>query len=470
MYCEVHTEDIEQHAQAAELLQFLARYLAVRGQRDMPDAADLPLENFPWKKPFLMVLAPEGDDVYRYVHYGSGIIAAARFDMTGRTTAEFGGALGNFFMSVYRRARDEARPIFTIHRAVKAAAVHSWERLVLPVRHADGQVGFIVYNRPREFEQDFLRGVLDIMPDGIIAVRALREEDFSIPDAAILSTNPAAFGLLGLSAVGVDEMHFRDLLAAAKLPDLWPHVSCVIEERRQVETQATVQGPSGPRHMRVRIAPLGDGALLYFSDITEMVRQNLQLQTAHGLLHNELIRQEGEALRLKEAALTDPLTGVLNRRGFFEACAEKPPTARGVTLVLADADHFKSVNDRWGHGVGDTVLQALAGLLHETAQAAGGFAARLGGEEFALLLPMPLQEGIETVEALRLRIALRPVETALGPIAMTCSFGLAPGGADGIDRGLARADEALYEAKRLGRNRCVAAGGGIAPSARGAAA
>lgn len=470
MYYEIHTENIDAHAQSVELLQFHARYLAVRGSRDMPDAADMPLENFPWKKPFLMVLVPEGDGVYRYTHYGSGIVAAARFDLTGRTTAEFGGALGDFFMSVYRRSREEALPIFTIHRAVKAAAVHSWERLVLPVRHTDGQVGFLVYNRPREFEQDFLRGVLDIIPDGIIAVRALREEDFSIPDAAILSTNPAAFGLLGLSAVGVDEMHFRDLLAAAKLLGLWPQVRAVIEERRQVETQATVQGPAGPRHMRVRIAPLGDGALLHFSDITEMVRHNLQLQTAHGLLHNELIRQEGEALRLKEAALTDPLTGVLNRRGFFEACAQKALTARDMTLVLADADHFKSVNDRWGHGVGDTVLQSLASRLQETAQAAGGFAARLGGEEFAMLLPATLQEAAETVESLRLRIALHPVETLLGPIAVTCSFGLAEGNARTIDSGLAQADAALYEAKRLGRNRSVASRGDLALSGRGAAA
>lgn len=468
MYCEVHADQIDQHAQSAELLQLHARYLAVRGARDMPDASDLPLAHLQWEMPFLMLLEPEGEEAYRYVHYGSGIAAAARFDMTGRTTAEFGGVLGEFFMSVYRRARDEARPIFTIHRAVKAAAVHSWERLVLPLRHCDGQVGFLVYNRPREFEQDFLRGVLDIMPDGIIAVRALREEDFSIPDAAILSANPAAFGLLGLRAMGVEEMHFRDLLAAAKLPDLWPHVSRVIEERGQVETQAAVQGPSGPRHMRVRIAPLGDGALLHLSDITEMVRHNLQLQTAHGLLRTKLIRQEGEAARLKEEALTDPLTGILNRRGFFNACLSRTSIDARMTLVLADADHFKSINDRWGHGAGDRVLQALASRIQEAAQAAGGFAARLGGEEFAALLPLDMEQAVEAVEALRLRIALRPVQTVLGPIATTCSFGLAVTSARHVEQGLAQADAALYEAKRMGRNRCVASRGGMPLSASAA--
>lgn len=459
MYAEIFDRDFERHAQSAELLQFLERYHAVRGERDMPDAADMPLTDFPRKLPFLMVLEPLGDNTYRYVHYGAGIAAVSRFDMTGKTTADFGGVVSEFFESVYQRARDEARPLFTIHRAVKAASVHSWERLILPLRQADGQIGFLVYNRPREFQQDFLKAVLDIIPDGVLAIRAMRNADGRIVDAAVVSANPAGLAMLGLQQVDIDEASFRDCATFAEIPDLWDDVVDVIVNRGQRDKQFSLFGPNGIRHLRARVAPLADGALLHLSDITEFIRNAMMLESEQGMLHDELIRRDTEADRLRREATADPLTGLLNRRGFFAQAARMQEQDGNLTLIVADVDHFKAINDRYGHQVGDEAIKYVAHNLEAAIGARGGIAARFGGEEFIGLIPEDVAQVWIQIEQLRIEIMVRPFASEIGPVNLTVSLGIADMRAAGtIETALQEADTALYEAKRQGRNRTIAAG------------
>jgi len=156
-------------------------------------------------------------------------------------------------------------------------------------------------------------------------------------------------------------------------------------------------------------------------------------------------------------ATTDPLTGVLNRRAFFEraqaACARANPGV--LCAVMFDVDHFKRVNDGHGHDVGD---QALRELAHEVARHCR-IVGRLGGEEFAILLEGANQPpAIALAELLRVAVSLLRIETASGPLTLTCSFGVSEWGVnDSLDQLLKRADLALYEAKHAGRNRVVAA-------------
>jgi diguanylate cyclase (GGDEF)-like protein/putative nucleotidyltransferase with HDIG domain len=170
------------------------------------------------------------------------------------------------------------------------------------------------------------------------------------------------------------------------------------------------------------------------------------------------VRVELLISRLYDAARTDPLTRLSNRRGFRELLdLELERARRGeteMTVLVGDLDRFKEVNDRAGHQVGDAVLQRVARLLNDGKRKID-CAARVGGEEFALILPNSGQDGA-FVLAERLRCALHD-EFAKDSVPITISFGLATYPLHGETAAslLRAADEALYGAKDSGRNRTV---------------
>ena len=169
-------------------------------------------------------------------------------------------------------------------------------------------------------------------------------------------------------------------------------------------------------------------------------------------------RVESLIARLYDAARTDPLTKLSNRRGFRELLdLELQRARRGktqMTVVVGDVDHFKEVNDRSGHHVGDAALQRLARLLEHGKRQIDGVA-RVGGEEFALILPDTDEHG-GFVIAERLRCETRE-EFAANTVPVTISFGVAsyPQHGETAASLLRAADEALYTAKDSGRNRTV---------------
>jgi len=176
-------------------------------------------------------------------------------------------------------------------------------------------------------------------------------------------------------------------------------------------------------------------------------------------------RAESLIARLYDASRTDPLTGLLNRRGYRELLDLELERARRselpMTVVAGDIDHFKEVNDRAGHQVGDVALQRIARVL-QSAKRRIDVASRVGGEEFALILPDTDQGGALLV-AERLRCALLD-EFAEDAVPITISFGIASFRAHGETAAslLRAADDALYAAKESGRNRSVAFSGDTA--------
>lgn len=169
---------------------------------------------------------------------------------------------------------------------------------------------------------------------------------------------------------------------------------------------------------------------------------------------SRIVSMQRELIRL---ATTDSLTGVFNRRAFFEKAKERCAQAeRGGVLstLMMDIDHFKRINDAFGHSAGDEALRAIAHELSKEDAIIG----RLGGEEFAILLDgAPLSKASEIAENLRLRIQQLEVATGQQTLSLTCSIGVSQWQVtDTIDDLLGRADMALYQAKTSGRNRIIA--------------
>ena len=175
---------------------------------------------------------------------------------------------------------------------------------------------------------------------------------------------------------------------------------------------------------------------------------------------------------LADAAKRDPLTGLLNRRGFGEVMANEIARARRserpFSLLIADIDHFKLVNDKGGHRAGDEALRRIGDLL-TTGTRQIDIAARLGGEEFALLVPDTDSEGALAV-AERLREELRAdFKHDVAPITVSIGIATFPRDADNADDLMLAADIAMYTAKRLGRDRCEVVSAPVSATSRSAA-
>jgi diguanylate cyclase (GGDEF)-like protein len=165
----------------------------------------------------------------------------------------------------------------------------------------------------------------------------------------------------------------------------------------------------------------------------------------------------------KSAALTDPLTGLFNRRGLIEAArelAEKYARKAGkpVAVLAFDLDHFKAINDRFGHAFGDEVIKLFAATANSSLRLTD-FVVRLGGEEFAAIMPGTLEDGLLVAERMRVAFETAGRTIAGRYVGATVSVGVAAHeSAANIDALLARADTALYAAKANGRNRVEAEG------------
>lgn len=175
--------------------------------------------------------------------------------------------------------------------------------------------------------------------------------------------------------------------------------------------------------------------------------------------------QQLHAAELQRLATTDPLTGVFNRRQFFESGRQEFLRARRydktLSLLMLDIDYFKVVNDRWGHPTGDRVLVALAEIISAFVRDQDAVG-RLGGEEFAAILPeTELSGALASAERLRAAVEQTAIACASDDgevLRVTVSIGVAALAADdaSFEAVLARADKRLYQAKEAGRNRVVA--------------
>jgi diguanylate cyclase (GGDEF)-like protein len=189
-------------------------------------------------------------------------------------------------------------------------------------------------------------------------------------------------------------------------------------------------------------------------DVLRMI-QVIASQAAQAVLRAQLFEQ------MERMAITDGLTGLFNHRTFQnradEALAQAKRYGRTCSLILTDIDHFKSVNDTYGHPTGDQVLKQVARILKEKARDTD-VVARYGGEEFAILMPETDAKGALVIaERIREAVKAETFQTELGPLKISLSLGIATSPDHGVEKQplVDLADQCLYFAKRNGRNQSV---------------
>lgn len=281
--------------------------------------------------------------------------------------------------------------------------------------------------RAREQER-LLAAVVASSADAILTVH----------DGVITSCNPAAQAMLagGQPAVG---RRLTDLFSADTVAPLQEALRSARDEPVHGREMVLVATTGGQLTVAATVTPL-DG------------------QDAHTL--SVVLHDVGQVQRhraeLRQQARVDTLTGLANRLAFQERLTEVTEHASTGCLLFVDLDHFKLVNDTFGHGTGDQLLREVAGRL-STAVGPDAFVARLGGDEFAVLHQRCDSDdaAMQLADEIRTQLS-EPVKTKdAGVLSVTASVGVCVGAAQGVDAWIRDADIAMYAAKRAGRNRCV---------------
>lgn len=389
------------------------------------------------------------------------------------------------------RKRTEAEQAASLRRAEAQSAV--FLALAGVGGDVEAALGIVVHHLAAQVGDLCM---LDLLEDGTLRTAALDQP--YLDGAALL---PASASLVGAPAEGTAPARIlaagealresdplgnriRDLLREELHP--WTrryHAHSLVAapmrtEGRVLGTITLVKGGAsrayGPEDQAM-LQNLADRVALALANarlFAENLRQAEQLRLANAELEARVAARTAELAeanaRLHELAITDGLTALANRRRFNEALDEELRRARrsgGVlSLILCDVDHFKRYNDHYGHAAGDDCLRAVGAALREVFRRAGELPARYGGEEFAVILPgVAAEDAVQAAERFRISmetLALPHAASDTAPV-VTLSLGVAStaiGPDTTADSLITRADEALYQSKRSGRNRTTLAG------------
>ncbi|GAA1529093.1 hypothetical protein GCM10009827_052930 [Dactylosporangium maewongense] len=257
-----------------------------------------------------------------------------------------------------------------------------------------------------------------------------------------------AVPILGVAIIGGLNLATEDVSVSAHLYYLWPLIYAATFLRKDVAYALLAAASGTDAAVTFTLQPVEAG----LTDVVALVTAYCVLTVVVTKLRS---REDALVTMLERQATTDPLTGLPNRRAFDRDLATALDAARKTAaehcLLIVDVDHFKTINDTWGHATGDTVLVQVAAALRDAA-AGGAVAARLGGDEFAVIVEGGVPVARRIAAAVRAAVA---GITDLPDGLPTLSIGLAStrSGATEAEALLAAADRALYDAKVRGRDR-----------------
>ncbi len=341
------------------------------------------------------------------------------------------------------------------------------------VEGADGNMRLLdTLHIPFHDEAGELLGEIGISRD-FTERRRVREQIAEREQRLLMALQGASLGIWDWD-IGSGRMSFSPLWAAMlgrRLEDVAQDVS-TWEALVHPEDWSAIQATLAP-HLRGETESYtaeyrmrhSEGHWVWVQDAGRVLERDEEGKALRAVgLHQDISSRKAMEESLLQLATSDPLTGLWNRRYFTEMANGELGRVRrhgsNAGFLLLDLDHFKRVNDTWGHAAGDEVLRHFAGLVSGHLREVDVFA-RLGGEEFGVLLPCidDAAGALRAAERLRDLIASNPAIVGNAPLPFSVSIGVAMLDTEdsGFDMLFTRADEALYEAKRSGRNRAVLA-------------
>src|SRR6266498_1131730 len=290
--------------------------------------------------------------------------------------------------------------------------------------------------------------IIESMSDGVLVID---------PENRIVDINPAMENFLNQKPTSFLGKSVAEIL------EIWLDQNDVLTSEQEAWTELRI--PNAPsRYLDLRITPLYDdferlnGRLMVFRDVTERKQIEKRLRSANDRLQLQLIEIGTLQSKLRSQAIKDPLTDLFNRRyldeTFDRELARAARESYPVCVIMLDIDHFKKVNDTYGHEAGDFILKALAKTL-SARNRRGDFVCRFGGEEFVVVMPnMAVDTAYKRAEDLRTALNSLHVPYGRFNLTITISMGIASYPANGENREsvLRAADRAMYAAKKAGRD------------------
>jgi diguanylate cyclase (GGDEF)-like protein len=411
----------------------------------------------------LTVVEPAESGEFTYLYYGRAVAEVTGDDFSGRSTAHQAPRPGALAREGFQRALAAGNLTVSLDRAEENGAVHLWARLHMPFRDGAGRPLVVTLHQPAEYTDELLRDILDAAADGILAVKAVRDRKKTITDFEVIALNSPIADYLGADRRALVGARLSVLLPCVREDGAWERHLEVVQSRQcaSFESRYTIHGVM--RWFRIVSAPLNDGLVISYTDITELKLLNLRLQEQQQRLEEEIQRRLKVEDELWNLAHLDALTGIANRRAMHvratKSLAEAKMRGSPCAMIVLDIDLFKQINDTFGHAAGDSAIIRVAEIARTGLRSEKDIVARIGGEEFAMLLQdADIKAGLAVAERLRRDFEATRITTSDGKsFGFTVSFGVAASKAGHTYETLLQtADKALYSAKRAGRNQAHA--------------
>ena len=388
---ELCTSDIEVRLRSPETAYLLGLFRRERGAGREATVAMLSAEIMKSYGPHLVVLEQASEGGYRFLYAGNAVPDNKGQPISGKLTGEINGDTAKFYALGCAEADSSNDAISINHLTGQHARAHRWECLFMPMADAQSARMFVALCIPRDFKHEFLLGLIDAGPDAIVVASPVRDSHNEIVDATIILANRRAMEIGGQETP--DDIiggSLGKLFCSSQPNSILDRCMTTLKSGKPQKLEHHHRDQTSSRWFNISMTPVKDGILVTCADITEIKRTLLELEHQRKLLTDEMEQRRGLEQELWSLAHLDPLTSLPNRRAFRDAArlklAESQTAHRPCAVIAIDIDHFKRVNDVYGHAAGDTVLRRVADIIQAPLRPNTDMAARMGGEEFAIIM------------------------------------------------------------------------------------
>lgn len=301
MHVELHETDLASQQLTPQARALLEGFVAHAQPDGVPLAADFDVASYDGVASWLLVLKPVADIDFQYTVYGADVQRLMGFDMVGRHVTDFKSQIGRYYHQLYRKIATNLTPVLVATPSVYAFGVHMWQRLILPVRQADGTIHLNVLCQPREMHSDLLNAILDKTRDGVMVLRFEREDDGFVSDAKVTMANPRATEILGKGQIDLLDHGIRSVLPGLMSNGLWQRCLLVASTRHATNLETEFAENDVQGSFDISLVPFADGILMTFRDITTRARAEkasratrLQLEQKTELLTKRVAELEAQ--------------------------------------------------------------------------------------------------------------------------------------------------------------------------------